>query len=82
MRQDHNMSKYYPIHLRFRKDLRIANTYFSYPRVRATERTKFHTKETLSENGGILIRTNIRMIALHNSFGRLSSILLNYMPVN
>ena len=62
MRQDHDISKTYPIHLRLRKDFWIENTYFSYPRVRAMERTKFHTKETLSENDGILMRTNIGMI--------------------
>ena len=62
MRQDHNISKNYPIHLRLRKDLRIDNTYFSYPRVRVMERTKFHTKGRLSENDRTLMRTNIRMI--------------------
>ena len=47
------MSKNYPTYLRYRKDLRMDNNYFIYPRERAMERTKFHTKEKLSENDWI-----------------------------
>ena len=44
MRDDHITRKSYPIHLSSRKDLRMGNNYFIYPRVRALERTRFQTK--------------------------------------
>ena len=53
MRDGHIMSENYPIYLRLRKDFRIENNYLIYPRVRAMERTKFHTKEKLGADGRI-----------------------------